>query len=256
MYDPALKRFISADTIVPPGVQGLDRYAYVNNSPMNYVDPSGHDPWWCEGDDLCMFNWMEDHTSQGGDGYFAEYGVTVDKKMNKRERSAIMAGIFAVGEAFAEARGQGESASEAFTAVFDPFSFVKEDREGCKFNSDTGNVGCGSFTYDNIQSDINNVVHELGHVFSNVVGGDPEAYFDTMYASQRNEILRPYDINEGIYWQQHPPPPGGNNPYGEMFGDVLVAWVFDAWNAHELNVDAVNSAKADTDRYMEIWLSR
>jgi hypothetical protein len=31
-----------ADTIVPGGVQGLDRYAYVNNSPLNYVDPTGH----------------------------------------------------------------------------------------------------------------------------------------------------------------------------------------------------------------------
>ena len=31
-----------ADMIIPPGVQGLDRYAYVNNSPMNFVDPSGH----------------------------------------------------------------------------------------------------------------------------------------------------------------------------------------------------------------------
>jgi hypothetical protein len=31
-----------ADTIVPGGVQGLDRYAYVNNSPLNYVDSSGH----------------------------------------------------------------------------------------------------------------------------------------------------------------------------------------------------------------------
>ena len=43
-YDPALGRFIQADTIIPDGVQGLDRYAYVNNSPLNYVDPSGHNP--------------------------------------------------------------------------------------------------------------------------------------------------------------------------------------------------------------------
>ncbi len=41
-YDPTLGRFAQADSIVPGGVQGLDRYAYVNNSPMNYVDPSGH----------------------------------------------------------------------------------------------------------------------------------------------------------------------------------------------------------------------
>lgn len=37
-----LGRFAQADSIIPDEVQGLDRYAYVNNSPMNYVDPSGH----------------------------------------------------------------------------------------------------------------------------------------------------------------------------------------------------------------------
>ena len=42
MYDPQVGRFTSADTIVPGGVQGLDRYAYVDNSPVNYVDPTGH----------------------------------------------------------------------------------------------------------------------------------------------------------------------------------------------------------------------
>jgi RHS repeat-associated protein len=43
-YDPALGRFISADTVVPePGnPQALNRYAYVNNNPLKYTDPSGH----------------------------------------------------------------------------------------------------------------------------------------------------------------------------------------------------------------------
>ncbi len=41
-YDGALGRFTQADTIVPGGAQGLDRYAYTNNAPINYVDPSGH----------------------------------------------------------------------------------------------------------------------------------------------------------------------------------------------------------------------
>ena len=41
-YDPALGRFAQADTIVPGGVQGLDRYAYTANNPVRYVDPSGH----------------------------------------------------------------------------------------------------------------------------------------------------------------------------------------------------------------------
>jgi RHS repeat-associated protein len=41
-YDSTTGRFAQADSIVPGGVQGLDRYAYVGNNPINYVDPSGH----------------------------------------------------------------------------------------------------------------------------------------------------------------------------------------------------------------------
>lgn len=41
-YDPSLSRFTSADSIVPAGVQGYDRFAYVSNNPVRYVDPSGH----------------------------------------------------------------------------------------------------------------------------------------------------------------------------------------------------------------------
>ena len=42
-YDPSLARFIQADSIVPGGVQGLDRYAYSYNNPVKYTDPNGHD---------------------------------------------------------------------------------------------------------------------------------------------------------------------------------------------------------------------
>jgi RHS repeat-associated protein len=43
-YSPRLGRFVSADTIVPePGEpQALNRYAYVQNNPLRYIDPSGH----------------------------------------------------------------------------------------------------------------------------------------------------------------------------------------------------------------------
>ena len=39
---------MQADTIVPPtqGTQGFDRYAYVNNNPLRYIDPSGE--WLCD----------------------------------------------------------------------------------------------------------------------------------------------------------------------------------------------------------------
>ena len=41
-YDSSLGRFAQADTIIPGGAQSLDRYAYVNNNPVNFTDPSGH----------------------------------------------------------------------------------------------------------------------------------------------------------------------------------------------------------------------
>jgi len=44
-YDPAIGRFISADTIIDPGAgnMGFNRYMYVAGNPVNYSDPSGHE---------------------------------------------------------------------------------------------------------------------------------------------------------------------------------------------------------------------
>jgi RHS repeat-associated protein len=46
-YDPYLNHFTQADTLIPePGkASAFDRYAYVNNNPLKYSDPSGHDAW-------------------------------------------------------------------------------------------------------------------------------------------------------------------------------------------------------------------
>ena len=53
-YDPAIGRFMQADTIVPmasQGTQAFDRYAYVNNNPLRYIDPTGQ---WCRSTNLMM----------------------------------------------------------------------------------------------------------------------------------------------------------------------------------------------------------
>ena len=46
VYDPALGRFISADPFVPDieTSKGFNRYAYVNDNPLSYTDPSGFFP--------------------------------------------------------------------------------------------------------------------------------------------------------------------------------------------------------------------
>src|SRR5690606_22481115 len=38
-YDPELGRFIQPDTFL----DGLNRYAYCGNNPINFIDPTGHD---------------------------------------------------------------------------------------------------------------------------------------------------------------------------------------------------------------------
>lgn len=34
----------------PATPQSWNRFSYTFNNPINYTDPSGHDPWWCTGD--------------------------------------------------------------------------------------------------------------------------------------------------------------------------------------------------------------
>lgn len=45
-YDPQLAKFVSPDTIIPRTFdpQALNRYSYTYNDPLNYTDPTGHEP--------------------------------------------------------------------------------------------------------------------------------------------------------------------------------------------------------------------
>ena len=51
LYDPIMSRFITPDIIVPQpyNPQSLNRYSYVLNNPLRYIDPSGHK----KGDVVC-----------------------------------------------------------------------------------------------------------------------------------------------------------------------------------------------------------
>jgi RHS repeat-associated protein len=62
-YDPFIGRFISADTIVPnPGnPQDFNRYSYVRNNPLKYVDPDGHGCVIIDGDEYCRDDLPDKH---------------------------------------------------------------------------------------------------------------------------------------------------------------------------------------------------
>jgi hypothetical protein len=50
-YDPYLAHFVQPDTITSGGPQGLNRYSYTVNNPINLTDPTGHDT--CDEQGFC-----------------------------------------------------------------------------------------------------------------------------------------------------------------------------------------------------------
>jgi RHS repeat-associated protein len=108
-YDPALGRWISADTIIPDPAspQSLNRYAYVRNSVLNFIDPSGHAE--CVDDDC---SWIIH---------------PVSKKIRQRSptKSPPRAGVYDPAESYAQA----SNLLDEFRSDAGPFerSFGPED---------------------------------------------------------------------------------------------------------------------------------
>jgi hypothetical protein len=69
-YSPKTGTFLSADTIVPgyANPQNLNRYSYVRNSPLNYIDPTGHKPACGVYGEECAEDELDALISGGGSG--------------------------------------------------------------------------------------------------------------------------------------------------------------------------------------------
>ncbi|GER79659.1 conserved hypothetical protein [Candidatus Denitrolinea symbiosum] len=114
-YDPAIGRFVSADTIVPGGVQGLDRYAYVNNSPVNYVDPSGHVV--CTDDGYCGGENNDDYWIKVLAEIQNDYGVSFTGHWSLENKIIVVIGVILTGTALAR-KTDIKSGAEAFRKTY------------------------------------------------------------------------------------------------------------------------------------------
>jgi RHS repeat-associated protein len=105
-YDPALGRFAQADTIVPGGVQGLDRYAAMNNNPVRYVDPSGHrsctTPQANTGDETCFQNIWKEYKKEKQKELDDYTGYSKDKDKERQMFAPDIPGEIAVPQSDAE----------------------------------------------------------------------------------------------------------------------------------------------------------
>jgi RHS repeat-associated protein len=160
-YDDQLGRFIQADTIVPDGVQGYDRYAYANNNPSRYTDSSGHVA--CSDEGYCNdYSHQKDvYHNLIKERYRWELG---DENWTLKE----LTGIYTAGakiEAYVNTVTGGKGLEWMHQYMGD-VNFVHGGLEG-KYSFVTGNtVHVEGASWGNGE-DWTTIVHELGHVWDN-----------------------------------------------------------------------------------------
>jgi RHS repeat-associated protein len=182
-YDPSLGRWLSADTIVPEpeNPQSLNRYAYVYNNPLKYVDPSGH---------------IAENEVEDAEGILEElqrdYGVFIEKDWRYIEfegRLVWTGGVWSLGELQTILQGvqdlateisgelNGSSPEESFRNIIGPVSMRKGNKDDYwyKYWVSQGRNPLGLAGLDGVISFYHgfserNVVHELGHVWASREG--------------------------------------------------------------------------------------
>ncbi len=242
-------------------MQGLDRYAYTNNNPIRYTDPSGHNI--CDEEGNCTINGRKSSSIRTGsttDFTFEEqFGISFDgETWTEAHKNAVKAAVVMVGTKLAG----GGDAAKAFNDAYGHINFTwgngntsggcadpNINSGGCTSGSHQINFwtmsGDGSYGYNRA---IKNGVHELGEAYYAILGKP------TLSSSFSRDALRPNEQingNEIIDWQQHPPSMNvGNEDYpNELFSDTFIAWTYDAWNP--LNVDAALSAQIAMDSFIK-----
>jgi hypothetical protein len=241
-------------------VQGLDRYGYVNNNPLVYTDPSGHVADYCasipseSGRAACVGGTMTVEEK------LQQYNVTLDGEMEGwtyEHKYAVWAAVSAVGQAFARTRGQGETAAEAFRAVYGEVTFEWCDSCVSGYGWAAGDhLVRFDGMYSNTVIATRLVVHELGHLFDRAVcaqnqGGacryiwgkgtarsdltGKTGICDGPYCLGRKGFTGP---KEGQYWgfaggwgewQFGHNGEDGYGENGELWADMFVGWTYDRW---------------------------
>jgi hypothetical protein len=205
---------------------------YADANPLRYRDPSGHEP--CFEDGYCV---EDSYSSVEHLKYLARlYGIRFTGSWTEENKWAVIAGVQAVGDAFAHAIGSVSSAL-TFRDVFG----VKTGNYKEKFNFEWGCSTCTAFgltegtrhvrfrdMYDNVFQDTTLVVHELFHALENAMEITLED--GTKYKEARS-TLPSHFTREGLTidppwtWQQ-----SDDNGSGEIFADMGIAWVYGQWN--------------------------
>jgi RHS repeat-associated protein len=170
-YDPYLGRMAQADTIVPGGVQGLDRYAYVNNNPVNLIDPSGH----CaseDDEDNCYEKLDQNHTDIVAtismiQKKFGNVTIKYSSKWNLADLQEIYSGLNTI-----MGKNGFNGDVEAFVAAMGEVTYVPVAVGSLGYDPNTNLPIPARADYKTgiiqvaTNASTDNIIHEMGHIFS------------------------------------------------------------------------------------------
>ena len=232
-YDPALMRFVQADTLVPePGnPQALNRYAYVYNNPLKYTDPTGH---CAETDDKC---WEVAAELQ------RLYGVGIGGIWTLSEIKLLLETVTDIALEFGNqdlTLGQ-----KLFREVFGGrTTFVRRDSEALPFfqpgralTSIDGNIYLpNGWTNDDRDWAKFVLAHELGHKWNlsegmvQAVGGRPAGMAGPYDPGPEDPFRFPWETRKTAY--------AATNP-SEDWAQTFAAWVYNRQDLGDLRRDYV-----------------
>jgi hypothetical protein len=241
-FRPVLGSFIQPDSIVPNNYNplDLDRYSYVRNNPVRYIDPSGHLP--CFEDGYCPDKRYSesDHLKH----LARRYGIKFTGTWEIANQWAVVAGVEALAFGFAYAMGSAAQPALAFRDVYGI-------RGNVKFNFEWGCSDCTKLGYtvdarhikfrqmyeeakylnrtaaDALFMNTTLVVHELIHSFEYAMQIRLED--GTLYKEARSTLPSTF-TRAGLadayeVWYQSDDPGSG-----EIFADMGIAWTYNHWN--------------------------
>jgi RHS repeat-associated protein len=114
LYDPKLARFITPDPFVarPFNAQGLNRYTYVENNPLRFVDPSGFD----EGEGEGEGGGGRDYAQEEAD-FEASYsaGAAADKAAQDARAASAQQAADGAGQAASQGYAGGAAANASWS---------------------------------------------------------------------------------------------------------------------------------------------
>jgi hypothetical protein len=222
----------------------------MNNNPIRYKDPSGHDVCWEDG--YCHSGRYE------VDNHLSYYGVSlsgIPSGWTEIRKLDILLGVQAVGGALSEEIGMGSSgAANVFRSVYGYINIEWCDNcvDGYGWAYDDHTIRFDGM-YINPTKAMRLVVHELGHIFDRAVcaANDPSGSCSYIFGSgtaryglsgramlcANSQSCLGRSGHDGPGEGEHWGFAGGwaewqfgaNDGVGELWADMFLGWVFNTW---------------------------